>query len=1153
MGQSLSTSLLASVRAGDLPTTQKLLQSGADVNATHEDDQTLMHAAASEGHVSIMEELMKSGGNIQAVDKLGYTPLHNAAYMGRVHSCKLLVEKGAPVSAIDKDGMTPLHWAVLQKHPECVALLVQYGANLEIKNHRDYKPMDLALKVRPRVVREAIVAAFTQSGPARRVSVSAHAATDAESVRVGRLAGLCKAWGTAKFIHPALLHSGICWEDALLDVLPLFTGAPAGLSPEAYRSALDHMLGWLGDGNTRTLPSTHNTTPHHADESEQDERQQPYIHWLPGNVALIIVTLHDTLRSYSMMADFMQVFADANLKAKAIIFDVRGLSSPPATTSVLGETRVTGEQDTHAELRYMFYEAFKILLRTDLMMPTYRQRFYKGSVESWATGTDAFISGVLTSAPETLRPSTPHTTRPVPMAFVMNARTPQPLVDLVCAAQTAGLAKVLYETEDETKPGAIVKESGISGVLVDANGVMVSIRKHERIRPDGVIGFTPDIVVAKNAPTSHEDAPPSSTPQNGSAPTTPALPSPSAGAESTTEPAEGVVNATSESGESSTTDQDTNASATPATPAAPVSSSPAIVRAFSEVSAVLSSGSSALPTPRASSAVSSSAYPGRIVTREYPAPLPSLEQRLLSLFTLWNTVQFFYPYRDLIDCNWEDILLEYIPKFEKANSSLSYALCVAELVTHLRDTHAYAANPDLNNYIGTHGPGVDVRLVDNKTIITHFQDPTMPQATGLKVGDAVVSIDSEPILARRARLAQILPASTTQALNWRVHQRLLAGPANSYLTLTVASGVTVKLPRTHRITGSERLGAYTAAASGASGDAGVAGLVEGGVAYIDTVLLSSEQVDKALAAVQPAQCLILDVRGFPRGTLQEIVSRVASRHVNVASSFTQMLLPSSLTHFNQRAPEIVEMQTISPSLQVPLSYYQIPKLVVALVNEQTASKAEYQCLMLEAALGSVSVTPSPTPASGSILSPVLTSVTSHITKKADETADPQDSGVVFIGTPTNGVVGELTNLHLPGEVFVGFTCAGIRRATGEQFQRIGIAPQIVVEPTLDGIVNGQDEAFDRALDYCREYLRSHGIEPAGGQSSSQGEPEGDMVALTPRSANLDTLLDENDDDDDIDEEEQADEQHVDASTTSHSPHQTHAAPGTPSTTRGESS
>lgn len=56
-------------------------------------------------------------------------------------------------------------------------------------------------------------------------------------------------------------------------------------------------------------------------------------------------------------------------------------------------------------------------------------------------------------------------------------------------------------------------------------------------------------------------------------------------------------------------------------------------------------------------------YSRRRLDEEYAKmTFPSREYRFLALFRFWNAIQYFYPYRDLLDEPWDSTLVRFIPK-----------------------------------------------------------------------------------------------------------------------------------------------------------------------------------------------------------------------------------------------------------------------------------------------------------------------------------------------------------------------------------------------------------------------------------------------------------------------------------------------------------
>ena len=76
--------------------------------------------------------------------------------------------------------------------------------------------------------------------------------------------------------------------------------------------------------------------------------------------------------------------------------------------------------------------------------------------------------------------------------------------------------------------------------------------------------------------------------------------------------------------------------------------------------------------------------------REYAgATYPDDGIRLLCLYRYWNIIQYFFPYKHLIDRNWNEVLTEYIPELIEADNGLEYQLVVLKLIGEIQDSHAF--------------------------------------------------------------------------------------------------------------------------------------------------------------------------------------------------------------------------------------------------------------------------------------------------------------------------------------------------------------------------------------------------------------------------------------------------------------------------------
>ncbi len=69
-------------------------------------------------------------------------------------------------------------------------------------------------------------------------------------------------------------------------------------------------------------------------------------------------------------------------------------------------------------------------------------------------------------------------------------------------------------------------------------------------------------------------------------------------------------------------------------------------------------------------------------------PYPDDGFKLLSLYRYWNMINYFFPYKLLMDKDWNTTLGEYIPIFLNAKNELEYEMAALAIIGDIQDTHA---------------------------------------------------------------------------------------------------------------------------------------------------------------------------------------------------------------------------------------------------------------------------------------------------------------------------------------------------------------------------------------------------------------------------------------------------------------------------------
>ena len=112
--------------------------------------------------------------------------------------------------------------------------------------------------------------------------------------------------------------------------------------------------------------------------------------------------------------------------------------------------------------------------------------------------------------------------------------------------------------------------------------------------------------------------------------------------------------------------------------------------------------------------------------------------RLLGLFRVWNILEYYFPYFEIMDEDWDDLLSEYIPKMMEGSDLESFELTIMELTAHLHDAHVMLMNGGEKDYLlKKYAVPVDLIRADGKFVIKQVYGTDC----SLQAGDVVLKQD----------------------------------------------------------------------------------------------------------------------------------------------------------------------------------------------------------------------------------------------------------------------------------------------------------------------------------------------------------------------------------------------------------------------------
>ncbi len=393
-------------------------------------------------------------------------------------------------------------------------------------------------------------------------------------------------------------------------------------------------------------------------------------------------------------------------------------------------------------------------------------------------------------------------------------------------------------------------------------------------------------------------------------------------------------------------------------------------------------------------------------------PYPDVGYRVLSLFRYWNIINYYFPSKHLTDKDWETVLKEYIPAFINAKNELEYELVVIRIIADINDSHALLGGScdKFEEWKGNNISPVIVKFIENKLIVTDYYKPELKEEIGLEIGDIITKINNKKVEDIIKEKSKYYPASNIPTQLRDISMDILRSQNNKINIECIQNGViTLKTINLIPLDSVDRYGMFRK-----SGDKSYK-LLNDNIGYVTLKSIKSEDVDNIKKEFKNTKGIIIDIRNYPA---TDVMYTLCPFFVTENSPFTRF------TYCNFKNPGEV---FFGRSYSIASSYNPYKGKLIVIVNEVSQSNAEYTAMAFRA---------------------------------GDSTT--------IIGSTTAGADGNVSEINLPGGLKTRISGLGIYYADGEQTQRVGIIPDIVVKPTIEGIKNGRDEILEKAIELILE-------------------------------------------------------------------------------------
>ncbi|MGY3052974.1 C-terminal processing protease CtpA/Prc [Pedobacter sp. UYEF25] len=411
------------------------------------------------------------------------------------------------------------------------------------------------------------------------------------------------------------------------------------------------------------------------------------------------------------------------------------------------------------------------------------------------------------------------------------------------------------------------------------------------------------------------------------------------------------------------------------------------------------------------------AYPLFVNEKSYDEMVfPDTGYRLLSLFRYWSIINYYSPYRNITEYDWNQVLKNFIPQFLAAKNAKEYTLSTLRLIATIKDTHANISNynPSLESIKGKYRVPFRADFVENHLVVSGFRSDTLNIRDKVKIGDIIVSINGISI---KKLVTRYLPI--TSASNYETQLRDL--PWN-YLMRSNDDELQFVLKRNSRMI---KLNIQTL--KGKSNyvdpeykDTEAYYLIGHKIGYVNAGKYQNSELPEMKKMFAKTKGIIVDLREYPSDFMFFTFG-------NYIKSSKSLFVKLSTVDYLNPGTFVVTDSAYNGSNKVGDLYN---GKVVVIVNSDTQSQGEFTTMALQSS-----------------------------------------ANVQVIGSQTAGADGDVTTIVLPGGILTMISGRGTYYPDNSPTQGIGVKIDVVVKPTIHGIINKKDELLEKAVTILNSPVR----------------------------------------------------------------------------------
>lgn len=397
--------------------------------------------------------------------------------------------------------------------------------------------------------------------------------------------------------------------------------------------------------------------------------------------------------------------------------------------------------------------------------------------------------------------------------------------------------------------------------------------------------------------------------------------------------------------------------------------------------------------------------------------------RVLALFRFWNTINYYFPYKYLMDEDWDTVLNKHINKIKNAPTYEKFMHEFISLEANLDDSHGFYKYSTDKYFKSDLKKTNDVKrgfipynfeILNNHVVVCKI----LTDSTSIETGDTILAINNIDLGNYIKNFSKHKSTSSKQSQKSIIEIWLSRIYNTDFNLLVKKNNDTIHYLEKRTVDFNTKTESFYRKPPFHYS-------INDSIGYIDITQIKLKEFNKAWKEFKNYENIIFDLRGYPETPAWLLLPHLLNKDKKDVAEF---YYPS------KKFPGI--FIKLDKNLTYKFWYIKIlagfkkryDKNIIVLINADAISQSETMAMMFKA----------------------------------------YSEQVTFIGEPSSGANGNIVRIDIPGGIYFYFSSLDFHFPNGAQLQRIGIVPDIMVKRDIESIINNEDKILLKAVDYIKK-------------------------------------------------------------------------------------